>query len=63
MKISPYLIDEKMKEMSSKMHQMIQLYGPDLADQNRICVCVDHFCPKNSVKRQDSLLGVYLILR
>ena len=52
-----------MIEMSDMIRDSLKLYGPSLSKQNRLSLCVDHYCPKSSVKKQDSLLGVILVIR
>ena len=63
MKVSPYFVNEHMIKISAKIRESLIAYGPDLADQDRLALAIDHWCPKSSIKKQDSMLGIILLCR
>ena len=52
-----------MMKMSDTIRESLIAHGPELANQDRLALAVDHWVPKSSIKRQDSILGIILIIR
>ena len=63
MKLSPYFVNQYMMKMSDTIRESLIAHGPELANLDRLALAVDHWVPKNSIKRQDSILGIILIIR